>query len=155
MNTEAKAVDMILDKGVAWSLTAPSALRLIGVKKIKVRVRALRFGTLLEMSRLAALAGIDKYDDEQVTHETRIRFSKPVAEMAALAILNSRLRIRLFKGFMTRLLMSATQTQLSEILMVSVAMSQTSAFQNTIRLIREMKVTTPKNLSPEDRGSHG
>ena len=77
-----------------------------------------------------------------------------VSRIAAICVLNSRIRIKLFAGILSRLLLNRlTGNAMLELMMFIITLSGASAFLSTIRLIGVMKMTSPRNLGPEDQGS--
>ena len=51
------------------------------------------------------------------------------------------------------LLDKLTPKKLAEIVLIVVALGGVQDFTDSIRLIRSMRITAPKNLSPTDQGS--
>lgn len=90
--TRERAIDLILERGVAWRCPAPLALRAIGIRHIRMSIKPLYLGTILEIARL-----VDR--DEAVDGNYM-----PQAEMIALAVLNGKWRIRLLRKWLTRYL---------------------------------------------------
>ena len=154
MDTEKLAAEVLLDKGVAWRLPAPWFLRIFGKSTVRLSIKPLRLGTLLELSRLYLAMGIT---EEKLSGDVNqlIRSNVTmVSRIAAICILNSRIRIRLFTGILARFLQNRlTGNAMLELMMFVVTLSGASAFLSTIRLIGVMKMTSPRNLGPEDQGS--
>lgn len=84
------AIDLLLERGVQFKMPAPRCLRWMGVKGIKLRIMPLYLGTILEIRRLR---------DEASELEVQ-------AEVVALAVLNHPRRIRWFRRWLTRYLIS-------------------------------------------------
>lgn len=153
MNTEKHAAEILLDRGVAWPVKAPWFLRLVGKKTIKITVKALRLGTLFELSRLYTAMGITEVDFKS-QHELIQKNLKTVCIIAAIAILNSPIRIRLFSKLLSRFILKRfTANMLLEIMIFIITYSGVTSFLSTIRLIGDLSMTAPKNLSPENQGS--
>lgn len=154
MNTEKHAAEILLDRGVAWPVKAPWFLRILGKKTVKITIKALRLGTLLELSRLYAAAGIDINEIEKDPQATIRNYLKPVCLIVAVCILNSKIRIRLFARPLARFILGRfTANMLLEVMMFITTFSGYISFLNTIRLLGDMRITAPKNLSPEVQGS--
>ena len=154
MDTEKLAAEVLLDKGVAWRLPAPWFLRVFGKSTVLISVKPLRLGTLLELSRLYLAMGIT---EEKLSGDVNqlIRSNVTmVTRIAAICVLNSRIQIKLFAGILSRFLLNRlTGNALLELMMFIITLSGASAFLSTIRLIGVMKMTSPRNLGPEEQGS--
>lgn len=150
MKTEKHAAEILLDRGVAWPIVAPLFLRLFGKKTIAISVKALKLGTLLELSRLYTSLGITEADFKS-QHELIQKNLKTVCIIVAIAILNSKIRIKLFAkpfaGFIER---QFTANMLLEVMIFIATYSGVGSFSNTIRLLGDLSITAPKNLSPKD-----
>lgn len=150
---EKRAAETLLGRGVAWPVPAPWWMRILGKKTLKITVKALYLGTNLEISR--------KYLSMSLTEEKLKDIHKLVSDhtddiciIAAMAMLNRKLPIKLFsKGLAKYLKWHLTDNMLLEVMIFIVALSSLSSFSNTIRLIGDLKATSPKNLSPEEQGS--
>ena len=154
MNTEKHAADILLDNGVAWRLPSPWLLRLFGKRTIQISIKAIRLGTLLELSSVYSSMGITEESLTKDPHTLIQSNLKLVCRIAAICILNSKPRIRLFSGVLTKFLVSRlTANMLLEVMLFVATYSGVTSFISTIRLIGEMKVTSPKNLGPENQGS--
>jgi hypothetical protein len=154
MNTEKHAAEVLLDRGVSWPVPAPWYLKIIGKKKIWLTLRALKLGTLLELSRLYVAMGIKEKEAEKNIHATIGNNLETVCLITAISILNSRTRIRLFSKPLANFIMKRfTANMLLEVMIFITTYSGVTSFLNTIRLIGDLRMTAPKNLSPESQGS--
>lgn len=154
MNTEKHAAEILLNRGVTWPVPAPWFLRILGKKKMKITVRALKLGTLLELSYLYAAMGIKEDDLKKDPHGLIRSHLKSVCLAVAISILNSRIRIKLFAKPLARFILKRfTANMLLEVMIFIATYSGITSFLSTIRLIGDLSVTAPKNLSPEDQGS--
>lgn len=154
MDTEKLAAEVLLDKGVAWRLPAPWFLRIFGKSTVMMSVKPLRLGTLLELSRLYLAMGITEEKLSGDINQLIRSNATMVSRIAAVCVLNSRIRIRLFRNVLGRFLLNRlTANAMLELMMFVVTLSGSSAFLSTIRLIGVMKMTSPRNLGPEDQGS--
>ncbi len=154
MDTEKLAAEVLLDKGVAWRLPSPWFLRIFGKSTVMISVKPLRLGTLLELSRLYLAMGITEEKLSGDVNQLIRSNTTMVSRIAAVCVLNSRIRIRLFRNILGRFLLNRlTANAMLELMMFVVTLSGSSAFLSTIRLIGVMKMTSPRNLGPEDQGS--
>jgi hypothetical protein len=154
METEKQAAEVLLDRGVGWKLSAPWYLRILGKKTVTVTIKPLRLGTLLELSRLYAGMNIDASQLEKDPTLLVNKHATTVCRIAAVCMLNKKGRIWMFSGFLTKFLLSRlTANALLEVMIFISTYSGVEAFIDTIRLIGEMRMTAPRNLSPEDQGS--
>lgn len=153
MNTEQKAASTLLDRGVAWKVPAPWWMRLIGKKTLSLEVKAIRLSQLLELSGLYASMGIDPEQSKDDPHAL-IPHARTVCQIAAICLLSTPLKRRLFAKALARILVDRlTGDNLLEMMLFVVTYSGLESFTTTIRLIGEMRMTKPKNLSPENQGS--
>jgi hypothetical protein len=85
-----------------------------------------------------------------LVHENAI----PVSRMIAYMFLRSKWKIKLFtRPYANWFLWGLTPTRQAEIILLFVAFARYEDFTTSIRLIAAMKITTPKNLSPDEKGS--
>jgi hypothetical protein len=153
MNTEKHAADILLDRGVSWPIKAPWFFRIVGKKTIRIKVKALKYGTLLELSSLYSAMGITEADFKS-QHKMILKHLKTVCLIAAICILNSKTRIRLFSKPLARFILKRfTANMLLEVMIFIISYSGVTSFLSTIRLIGDLSMTAPKNLSPENQGS--
>lgn len=151
MNTEKHAAEILLDRGVSWPVPAPWYLRILGRRTISIK--ALRLGTLFELSLLYASMGITE-EDFKDPHKLIREDVKTVCLITAICILNSRFLIWLFAKPLARFILNRfTANMLLEVMIFIATYSGTTSFLNAIRLIGNLSVTAPKNLSPENQGS--
>lgn len=154
MHTEEHASTILLDRGVAWKLPAPAFMRLFGKKTIRLTVKAIRLAQLLEMSRLYTSMNVNEEELENRPHEFIAVHMPAVARMAAVCVLDAPWKLRLFTGILARFIMNRfTPDMLLEMMLFVINFSGISSFQNTITLTGTMKITGPKEVSPESRGS--
>lgn len=151
MKTENKAAEIILGRKVAIPINAPWYLRLTGKKLF---VGPIYLGTLIEISRLWLSMGIKDEAQEKDIYKLITTHSKTICRITATGILNNRILISLFAAPLSRYLQRrATVNMLYETVIFILTYSSTRSFRNTIRLLQEMRMTAPRNLSPEDQGS--
>lgn len=157
-NTEQLAAERIIESGVRVPIPAPLFLRLLGKKTIGLLIRQPYLGTLTHISQLTLKAGfdfsnIDKGEMEAV-HKLIIEHTGTMCRIVSVTVLNSRLKIKLFGRWMAGWLKWKLKSRkLAEIIMTIILLSGVQDFTNSIRLIRSLKVTAPRNLSPAEQGS--
>lgn len=137
MNT--KAIDTLLDKGMGGKLR----VRILGVKfSISMKIRPLYLGTILMLSREQEKIRLaDEGQDIIWQMFEKSENVKIFARCAAIAILNNRLKIRLFSGILSRLILNNTTIKDIHTLM-AIVVSQMNArdFFFTTALIGGLKV---------------
>lgn len=157
MNTEHKAAGTLLDRGIKVRVTAPLCLRVFGKKTVMLIWRQPFFGTLARISELylsmnisdVLLADLDNAD----LHPLVARHSKTFARIAAQGLLNGLVSgwiLGRLVGFW--LLWKLKPGTLLNVALVMAAMADKTAFTNTTRLVRNMKITGP-NLGQNNQGS--
>jgi hypothetical protein len=157
-NVERRAAETILEKGVRVKLPAPFLLRLLFIRNIHLVLRQPNMGTLLNFSTEALKSKMDvsKLKDGNIMEALTMVCEKavPVSRMLAYLFLRSEWKIKLFTRLTAHyLLWALTPTRQAEIFLLAVAFGRVEDFTTTIRLIEAMKITTPKNLSPDEKGS--
>lgn len=158
MNIEQQAAKRILESGVRVPIPAPLFLRVFGKKQVKITIRQPYMGTLMHISRLATAKGFTLVDidqgDEEALHKLAANHAKTMARIVAVAMLNRKALIMLFSRLLgSWLLWKLKPPKLTEIVMTLVLLCGYQDFTSSIRLIRRLRMTKPKNLSPKDQGS--
>jgi predicted neuraminidase len=155
-----KAAETFLERGVRVPLPAPRFLRLFGKKTVNVVIRQPYLRTLFTASELALSDGfsLDGLDQGQTDAALELinKHSKTAARIVAVYFLNGKWKNRLFsKRVGSWLFSKLTNQKLLEITVTIVLMSRYQDFTSSIRLFKQMSLTTmmPKNLSPEEKGS--
>lgn len=93
-----QATDLLLERGVQFALPLPHYLAWAIPKRWRqLTIRHLKAGTILEIERLVLL---HKLSDNPLTPEVAV-----LAEIIALAVLNSRMQIKLFRRPLTQWLL--------------------------------------------------
>lgn len=101
--TDVRAADLIMERGVRFRAPVPRLLRPLG---LKLTIRPPYLGTVIEVAREAAAAGLGaKLSGLALDPSTIGEVAPPLARCLALALLNGRLRIRFFSGVVTRYLL--------------------------------------------------
>ena len=156
--TEQLAAETLLENGVRITVPAPFFFRLIGKKTIKLKLRQPTLRTLLIVSGMSLKAGFsfDGIDAGNIdaAHDLINTHAKILARIVAVFILRKKRIIKLFSGLLGNYLLDKlTPKKLAEIVLIVVALGGVQDFTDSIRLIRSMRITAPKNLSPTDQGS--
>lgn len=157
-NVEQLAAERILESGVRVKLPAPLFLRMLGKKQVSLLIKQPYLGTLMHISRLALQSGFDfeqiDRGEMEAAHRLVSEHARTASRIVAVAVLNSRLKIRLFARPLAGWLQYKLKPRkLAEIIMTLVLLSGIQDFTSSIRLIRSLRVTAPKNLSPAEQGS--
>lgn len=159
---EAIAAQALLDRGVGFRIPAPFLFRLFGKKQIRVSVKRVRLGAMLQLSELASLTELErvKVGDEREKMLTAIdaeslsvklqfiaQNKEKVAYLVGCCLLNSRSKIQLFgKRFGRYLANACTADELQELALWLFAYGRPESFMNTTKLMRAMILTAPRNL---------
>lgn len=141
------ATDAILDRGVRFNIPhAPVRYRLLGLNRITIK--PLRAGTILEISRVVTAQHLDDammlkdhaFLSESIHH---------IAECVALAMCNSRLRIRLLRRVYTRLIL---ELPTEVILRIYEHIEQRNSKRLFLTITRYFSATTQMMTDPKDLG---
>lgn len=152
-NTESRAMDAILEKGIEFKIPARGLIKYIRPEHT-FKLRQAYLGTLLELTRYYLKTGLDEkaladnplLEARQVAH----RSIKPMARIAAIGMLNGKWKIRLFSRIFANYLMwRLTPKTLYELSMTIVMLNNTGDFLNSIRLTAGMQIS---QRSPADNG---
>ena len=157
-NVEQLAAETILERGIRVNVPSPRFFKLFGKKEVGLVIKQPYLGTLMHMSRLCLKAGfnLDDVDEGKVDAAFGLmeKHGRTVAKIVAVIILNSKFKIRLFSNILSYwLLWKMKPRKLVEMVILLITLSGVQDFTTSIRLIRRMKTTTPKNLSPMEQGS--
>lgn len=158
MDQELKTTNILLKKGVKVPVTAPLFLRLITlfiVRKLNFVIKDLKIETLLKISRLYLLMDIDPTKELSMTeaYELLSKHRKKVSKIVAYAMLDKD-----YLYFLTPIVSYIIRTGLSAkevsyLLKITILYSGIEDFMSTIRSVRAMKITTPMNLSQDQKTS--
>ncbi|MDM1093423.1 hypothetical protein [Myroides odoratimimus] len=158
MDQELKTTNIVLKKGVKVPVTAPLFIRIITlfiVRRINFVVKDLKLETLLKISRLFSLMDVDLNKELSVVeaYELLSKHRKKVSKIVAYAMLDKDYLYWLVPivSYIIRTGLSAKEV--SYLLKISILYSGIEDFMSTIRSIRVMKITTPMNLSQDQKTS--
>lgn len=159
---QAQAAETLLERGVRFSIPAPFFLRLFGKKAVNLTIYPPKMGTLIAFSGKYVAMGIDTkgLESGEVGEVTLLiaQHGKDITEAIAVAVLNSKWKIRLFGRMAGRWLMwKLTPQRMAELFMVITMMSGYKDFTTIIRFLpstnmMKMRKQT-ENLSQETSGS--
>lgn len=141
------ATDLLLGRGVQFDLPVPPWAKYLMPKRLRrLKIRHLKAGTILEIERLALK---HKLYDEPLTPQVRV-----LAEVIAVAILNDRLLIPLFRRVFTEwLLWGISSDSLLELFAITRELCQLEGFTAiTIWTIITMPMTRVR-MGREEEGS--
>lgn len=149
MDTEIRAADSILDRGVRFKMPAPWIIRVLHLNRI--RVKASRPGAILEFSKVVIKHGLTG----QMTVEQMQNKLEPLSECLAITVLNGRLRIKYLKRLATRwFLWRCHYTQLIEMFVVLQRLNQMQDFTHITRFYYQQTkmMMSPRNLGQKQNG---
>lgn len=147
--TEKRTADVVLQKGVKIRVRAPWILRLFKKKTITLTVSSLYEGTIHRVSGYYLATGITQQQIENITIEQALLLMKQhgrqLNKAVACAVLNGYISGWLFTGVLARYLRwNAKPNEITTLLNYIVLYGGVEDFMNTTRLVRKMKLTTPK-----------
>lgn len=153
--TENRAANLLLRRGVKVSVTAPLFLRLFGKKEINLVISAPSIYTLTLIAEKYLSLRIKETKDLNISEAFELlnMHSRAMSEIIAISILNNSKKMwrkRFLASFLEKRL---TAEELSYLFHLIVAYGGIEDFINTIRLMEEIRITKPMNLSPEEKTS--
>lgn len=159
---EQQEISILLNKGVKFSTPKRSFLKHLSKKKERdFYIFQPYLGTLDHLSELSLQMKIDEkvYESDDMFERLqgyKILASKTArlaAKMAAISVLNSRWKIKLFSGILAGYFLWHIQpTHLLQLAMLINKMSNFGDFTNSIRLMSTARTTAPKSLIENQNG---
>ncbi len=149
MDTQQKAAETILDRGVRFKFSAPGIVRFLRLNRITIR--PFRPGTILEFSCVV----LENELKEAKTIEQKVVSIKPIARCIAIAVLNSRLKIKWFTNIYTRwLLWHCHYIDLLEMYEALVKINKAQDFTSITKFFYQQTtlMMSPRNLGQENGG---
>ncbi|MGB4774086.1 MAG: hypothetical protein WBP45_02845 [Daejeonella sp.] len=148
VKTETLAADTLLERGVKVSIPAPLFLRFFGKKNVSAVIRQPKLGTLMRISRLYLKTGITADQlagiDHENAHQLVAKNGRMMAKIMATALLNGYWRGLLLTGLLAAwLIWKISPQKLCALVYLMVIFSGTQDFFNTIKLVADMKMTSP------------
>ena len=157
---ELRAADTLLDRGVRIYLRAPLLLRIFGKKMLRVTLRKPTMGTMMAISREYLKMGVSvdgvNNGEDGITeaHLLLSQHGKRVCRIVAMGMLRGRFAtLHLSRPLGWWLRWHSSATDLRDALFVLITLSGIADFTTTIRWLRELKMTTPRQTSHEEKGS--
>jgi hypothetical protein len=150
---EKKELDLLIESGVSFKVPKRSFLKHFGNKERTFEINQLYLGTLDYLSAEyinidfseGALSGGEKVFNE--AKRLQSVNSKRCAKIVAIAVLNSRFKIKYFSGIMTNyFLWHITPEKLNKIANIIISISNLSDFISSIRLLSINQTTTAPKL---------
>lgn len=155
-DTEVKAIDTLLERGIFFEVENVGIFRLIK-KKVRFNIGQPTLGTLLMLSHIEKNFTLDhsRLNENPINESFKVVVDnvRNVTLFVATAILARRWRVKVFRGMLARYLMWRMKpTDLYSIADILITLSNTGNFCASIRLMQGVRITQPKNLSPENQG---
>ena len=153
-----QAANTLLERGVRFPIPAPFLLRVFGKKNVGLTIHQPKMGTLIYLSEGFVSMGIDPatLEDGDIgkAYGLVALHGKVMCRMMAVAVLNSRWKIRLFAKLLGNLLRwRLTAKLLADLFMMITALSGVQYFTSTIRFLPATNLMKVRNLSPKTEGS--
>jgi hypothetical protein len=138
MNTELSAIQTLLGEGMVFK-----------AGRLKLHLKQSYLGTLLHLSKIYSLISLDeaKLKDSAFAGSYMLvpENAKRVALLIAIAVLNSKWKIKFFsKPLANYLLWVITPEKLFQIMGLVLVVNNTASFTNSIRLIHTLRLMKPK-----------
>lgn len=156
LQIEQSAIDALLQRGLTFEVERKSILKSIFRKKTRVfKMQQLYLGTLIILADKYLKLNIDEDQDDNATNPARLaprQNAQLLAEILAIAVLNSKWKIKLFSGILSKyFLWRVTPQQLLSLTLVIHNLSNTQDFLYSIRLSKGSRITKPKADLIEER----
>lgn len=158
MNTELKAANILLKRGVKVSVTAPLFLRIITffiVRKINFVIKDLKIETLVKIARLYHLMDINLDKDLTIkeAYEILAKHRKKVTKILAYSMLDKDY-LYVFVPIVSFIIRrSLSAKEVSYLIKLVILYTGIEDFMSTINSVGAMKITTPMNLSQQNKTS--
>lgn len=153
---EKKELDLLIEKGVSFKVPKRSFLKHFGNKERVFEIKPLCAGTLYNLYHKFIEIDINEnllMNIETATEEAKrvLINSKIIAEIIAIAVLNSYLKLKLFKNILSKyFLWRITPKKMDEILHIIFAMENLPDFISSTRLAKTIpRQTAPKRVDTE------
>jgi hypothetical protein len=147
---EQKASKALLHEPVKFHIRTKGLLRLLGIKRIPVKIYPLHLGTMVKIS--GQMEKLSTLTVQQINTETLKSAYKLIGENSAItsrllayAIINSWLGIKLFTGLWAWYLhWRLTSDEIEALMSIVIEQTGTMAFMTTIVSLRGLNVLSPK-----------
>jgi hypothetical protein len=157
INTELRAAETLLQRGVKVKAHAPLLLRIFGKKTIAFNLTQPKAGTLHRVASYYLRTGISQTQLHEITTEEALAVitvhGKNINKAVAAAILNGYWRGKLFiNPFAWWLNWHLSPRAILTLMDILITYGGVEDFMTTTRLVRSMKITAP-NLGQKTKGS--
>jgi len=151
LNLEREELDLMVDKGVKFTVKKRSILRLIGSPEREFTIYQPYLGTLDLLSHEFLKIEFDeeKLRTDGLSESKRLgsKAAKVLADILAIAVLSDKWKIKLFKSFLSQyFLWRVTPSKMLELSMIINIMMNLEGFINSIRLNAVNKTASPPKL---------
>lgn len=148
LEAERKAVETLLDKGMSFDVPRWSIIKKFRKSRI-FTIQQPKLGTLDNLTRIYLSMGLDESKiKEDPLKESRILTHnniKPASKVVAIAVLNSYWGIKIFSRILAIYFRwKLTPSKLYQLTLIINALSNTSDFLSSIRLMSLVRTTAPK-----------
>ena len=155
MNQENEETKLLLGKGVEFKVKTKSFIsKLLKKEERTFIINPLFNGTLLELSYEFSKMEFsqEKLQENGLTEVKRLmKHSKVLSNIIAISVLNNRLKIRLFKGILSRyFLWRLTPSETESITTTIHYMMDLEGFTNSIRLNAIHKAMSPSPIETDN-----
>jgi hypothetical protein len=154
-DTELRAAETILEKGVRVQIPAPFFF--FRKRQISAVIHEPPGAALFTIASIILRCGIDVEEilkGEAGIHRLIASHMKPMYRILAILFLRTKWKRRLLTHVAGRWLMNRLPARkAAELLFVGFAYAGYEHFSTSIRLIAQTRITMPKTLSPDDKGS--
>lgn len=144
MKEKNKVVNALLDKGEAFYMKTRFGKR-------KFVIKPLVLGTLIAISESCNNVEIDESDTEPMQVIAKYsKYSKEMARIVALAVLNNKLKIKLFSSYLTNyFLWKLSPGELYKLMMLSIKQMEVTDFFGCTALLGAMNITKERSKAGE------
>ena len=151
LNLEREELDLMVDKGVKFTVKKRSILRLIGSPEREFTIYQPYLGTLDLLSHEFLKIEFDeeKLRTDGLSESKRLasKAAKVLADILAIAVLSDKWKIKLFKPFLSQyFLWRVTPSKMLELSMIINIMMNLEGFINSIRLNAIHRTANPPKL---------
>jgi hypothetical protein len=148
MQTEQRAAETLLNKGIKVRVSSPLLFRLFGKRQFHPVIRPPALGTIVRIRKEYLSAGLTNEDIQNIAtaniDELVKKLAKPLSRIAAYGLLNSYwlglLFGRLLGGYLYR---HMDANEFTTAIKVIIMMGDRTDFTNIITLVAKMDITTP------------
>lgn len=153
---EEKAAQSLLSEDVKFSIRTTGLLYLIGIRKIKLSIRPLCLGTMIQMSRYIAKVDVENKPGMSAIEGGMLAVEQNanlVISIITVAILRRGIRLALFKRMLSGYLLKTLTTEdIHKLLLVAVKNADIPSFLSSIVFLKGQNVLekkTSQNITGE------